>query len=130
MSIERAVYYNVDVAWNDVHMGFAEITGLDGSRSITLKRGVADRRWTDWFRSTGSTGSTARTLVITLFNERRQPVTVWTVTNAHPLKVAAPDLNATANEVAIESLELTHEGIQLHNDSRDGTIARAQRGLP
>ena len=126
MSIERATYYTFDVAWNDVHMAFSEITGLDRSRSITLKRGVADRRWTDWFQSFGAT---PRILVITQFNERRQPVAVWTVANAHPLKVEAPDLNATGNEVAIESLELTHEGIQLNNDSRAGTIARAQRGL-
>ena len=112
MSIERAAY-QFDVAYGDVHMGFAEITGLDGSSSITLERGVADRRWAEWL---ATSGASTRTLVITLFDERRQPVSVWTVANARPVKMEGPGLNATGNEVAIESLELTHEGIELHNE--------------
>lgn len=35
----------------------------------------------------------------------------WTLINAYPCKWEGPDLDATKNEVAIETLELVHEGI-------------------
>jgi len=102
---------NVDVTWNDLHMGFTEVTGLDRSAALTLKRGVLDRRlWTAWF-GTASSPATSQTLVIRLLDERRRLVGTWTVRNAMPAKVTGPALDATSNEVAIESLELTHEGI-------------------
>ena len=104
--------YNVDVTWNDLHMGFTEVTGLDRSMGVTLKRGVLDRRlWTAWFGGTGLSAATAQTLVIRVLDERRRLIGTWTVRNAMPVKVEGPALNATSNEVAIESLELTHEGI-------------------
>jgi phage tail-like protein len=37
----------------------------------------------------------------------------WLLRNAWPVKVEGPALNATANEVAIEPLELAHEGLEL-----------------
>ena len=52
--------YNVDVTWNDLHMGFMEVTGLDRSGILTLKRGVMDRRlWTAWFGETASSPATS-----------------------------------------------------------------------
>ena len=100
--------YNVDVTWNDLHMGFTEVTGLERSPALTLKRGVLDRRlWTAGFGGT----ATPQTLVIRVLDERRRLIGTWTVRNAMPVKVEGPAFNATSNEVAIESLELTHEGI-------------------
>jgi phage tail-like protein len=40
-----------------------------------------------------------------------QPVAAWFVSNALPERLTGPALNTRSNEVAIESLELTHEGI-------------------
>ena len=37
----------------------------------------------------------------------------WTARNAFPTKVQASDLKADGNEVAIETLELAHEGLTL-----------------
>jgi len=104
--------YNIDVTWNDLHMGFTEVTGLDRSAALTLKRGVLDRRlWTAWFGATGSSPATSQTLVIRVLDERRRLIGAWTVRNAMPVKVEGPALDGTGNEIAIESLELTHEGI-------------------
>jgi len=104
--------YNIDVTWNDLHMGFTEVTGLDRSAALTLKRGVLDRRlWTAWFGATGSSAVTSQTLVIRVLDERRRLIGAWTVRNAMPAKVEGSAFNATGNEVAIESIELTHEGI-------------------
>jgi len=35
----------------------------------------------------------------------------WKLQNAYPVKWSGPDLKATASEVAIETLELAHEGL-------------------
>jgi phage tail-like protein len=41
----------------------------------------------------------------------RLPVAVWFFRNALPEKLAGPTLNARGNEIAIETLELAHEGL-------------------
>jgi phage tail-like protein len=40
---------------------------------------------------------------------------VWKVINAWPVKVQSPDLKSDGNEVAIETLELAHEGLKIQN---------------
>jgi len=57
-----------------------------------------------------------RDLVISLLNEEHQPVMVWKVHNAFPVKVEGPQLKASGNEVAIESIEIAHEGLEVQND--------------
>jgi phage tail-like protein len=37
----------------------------------------------------------------------------WTLLNAWPTKISVPDLKSDANEVAVETLELAHEGLQM-----------------
>jgi phage tail-like protein len=51
-----------------------------------------------------------------LLNEEHQPVVVWKVKNAWPAKIQPTDLKADGNEVAIESMELAHEGLVIQND--------------
>ena len=41
---------------------------------------------------------------------------VWKVMRAFPVKVEGPGLKASGNEVAIESIELAHEGLELQNE--------------
>ena len=50
-------------------------------------------------------------VVISLLNERHEPVMVWTVMRAFAVKIDGPQLKAANNEVAIEKLEIVHEGI-------------------
>lgn len=49
------------------------------------------------------------------------PVLVWKLSGVLPTKFKGPDLNATANQVAIEELQLVHEGIELQRPPRAGT---------
>jgi len=51
-----------------------------------------------------------------LLNEEHEPVVVWKVKNAWPTKIQSTDLKADGNEVAIESMELVHEGLTVQND--------------
>lgn len=48
------------------------------------------------------------------------PVMVWKLTGVMPTKFKGPDLNATANQVAIEELQLVHEGIELQRPAPAG----------
>ncbi len=41
--------------------------------------------------------------------------TVWILTNAWVTKYTAPDLNSTASEVAIESVEIAYEELVIPN---------------
>jgi len=53
---------------------------------------------------------------ISLLDETLAPVIVWKVKNAWPVKVQSTDLKADGNEVAIESIELAHEGLTIQNE--------------
>ncbi len=39
----------------------------------------------------------------------------WTLTNAWPIKVTSTDLKSDGNEVAVETIELAHEGLTISN---------------
>ena len=54
-----------------------------------------------------------RDITIKLLDEQHHAVITWVVANAWPTKVQCTDLKADANEVAIESMELVHEGLTI-----------------
>jgi len=134
-------HYQVD--WGGSKIGFTEVTGLDittevieyrdgaspeystvkmpGQRkfsNVTLKRGVfsGDNEFHDWFNTVSLNTIERRNVTISLLNESHEPVIVWKVKNAWPTKVTPTDLKADGNEVAIESLELAHEGLTIQNE--------------
>lgn len=57
-----------------------------------------------------------RDITIKLLDENHDPVITWKVKNAWPTKVQSTDLKADGNEVAIESIEIVHEGLTIQND--------------
>ncbi len=46
-------------------------------------------------------------------NEAREPVLRWHAENAWVNKIEGPSLKASGNEIAMESVELVHEGLTL-----------------
>lgn len=98
--------------------------GLTKFSNITLKRGTFEgdfdyyKEWrkTYFFQEGNKTGSQyRRTVTIKLLNENHEPIIVWKVQNAFPSKVQSTDLKADGNEVAIETMELVHEGLEIMN---------------
>lgn len=89
-----------------------KIPGLKKYGNITLKKGLADSRALyDWLAE-GVTGEVNRkTITITLLDATESPAASWRVINAWPIKYTAPEFNATSSEVAVESLEIAHEGM-------------------
>ena len=89
-----------------------KVAGLRKYGNITFKKGVITAHALyDWL-AVGLTGVvTRKTVSVSLLDETQAEVATWQIINAWPTKYTAPDFNATSNEIAIESLELAHEGM-------------------
>ncbi len=135
--------FHFRVEWNGSKAGFTEVTGLEvetemieyrhgdspeysklrlaGLRkfaNISLKRGTfaSDNEFFDWWKSGALLGEVERRdVTISLLNEAHEPVVTWLVKQAWPTKITATDLKSDGNEVAIESMELVHEGLVIQN---------------
>ncbi len=89
-----------------------KIPGLKKYGNITLKQGLADSIVLYEWMVAGVNGAVERkTITITLLDDEEAAVASWQVINAWPTKYTAPDFNATASEIAIETLEIAHEGM-------------------
>lgn len=89
-----------------------KLPGLKKYGNITLKQGVADSMVMYEWMIAGVEGEVERkTITITILDETETATASWQVINAWPAKYTAPDFNALTSEVAIESLEIAHEGM-------------------
>ena len=96
--------------------------GLTKFSNVTCKRGTFEgdfaffKEWkkTYYFQEGNKTASQYRRAVtIKLLNEKHDPIITWTLQNAWPSKIQSTDLKSDANEVAIETMELVHEGLEI-----------------
>jgi len=134
--------FHFQVEWGGSRIGFSEVTGLteelqvieyrEGSSpeytvtkmpgmvkysNIVMKRGVmvGDNEFFKWLNTVKLNQIERRDITISLLNENHEPVMIWKARNAFPVKIEAPALNSTANDVAIETLEIAHEGLSIEN---------------
>ena len=92
-----------------------KLPGMVKFSNIVLKWGVADdldlynwhRQWVK-----GDPAATRRNGSIVLLDRQGQEKRRWNFTNAWPAKWTGPTFNAETSDVAIESLELAHEGLE------------------
>jgi phage tail-like protein len=91
-----------------------KLPGLNHVSNVVLKRGLTqDLSLWAWMNNV-VTGNIQRAAVhITLLDQTDKPVLVWKLHNAWPCKWAGPLLNANSSDVAIETLEIAHEGLDL-----------------
>ena len=91
-----------------------KMSGIPKYSNITLKRGVTgDLTFWNWIRSGISGQVLRRDMSVTLLDESHQEVMRWKVRRAWPCKWSGPNLKAGESEVAIESLEIAHEGFEI-----------------
>lgn len=134
--------FHFRVQWDSEVMSFQEVSGLDVESqpieyragdskafsvakmpgvkmfgNITMKKGVfkGDSKFWDWFNEIKMNTVKRKPVTISLIDEEGRPTMVWRLTNAWPVKITGTDLKADGNEVAVESLELAHEGLQVAN---------------
>ncbi|WP_372947672.1 phage tail protein [Mariniphaga sp.] len=137
------VKFHFQVEWSGTKIGFTEVSGLDVESevveyrdgaspeyskikmpgmqkysNITLKRGTfaTDNEFFNWWNTVKLNTIERRDITISLLNEEHEPVITWKVKNAWPAKVQSTDLKADGNEVAIESMEIVHEGLTIQNE--------------
>jgi phage tail-like protein len=116
--------------------GFLNVTGLEGRveveeyreggdfagtrkapgsvsySNVVVRRGMTSSKelW-EWWERVRDGDVDRRNISIKLLDDKREVVARWNVFQAWPVRYTAPDLNAESDDVAIETLELTHEGI-------------------
>ena len=92
-----------------------KMPGMKKFSNITLKRGISkgNKEFMDWLKTISLNKVERRSIEIKLQDENGDPLVVWKLANAWPVKVDGPSLKSTGNEVAIESIELAHEGLTL-----------------
>jgi len=130
--------FHFQVEWGGAKLSFSEVSGLvletqmieyrDGlskqfhtvkmpgiqkTSTISMKRGIfkGDNEFYTWWNTVKLNTIERRDLTISLLNEKNEPSMVWKVSSAWPTKITGPTLNANGNEVAIETIEIVHEGL-------------------
>jgi len=134
--------FHFQVNWGGTQIGFSEVSGLDIENeiieyrqgaspdfskikmpgmmkypNITMKRGMfkGDNEYYEWLQTIQLNTVERRDVTISLLNEDHEPVVVWKVRQAWAAKISGTDLKADGNEVAIETLEIAHEGVSIDN---------------
>ena len=132
--------YHFQVDWGGTRIGFAEVSGLDifveavdfreGSspvdssrklpglmkfNNITLKRAIVanDQEFFAWINTKRNNVIERRDVVIKLLDADHAPVVTWQVHNAFPVRYSGPVLKAGDGGVAMEELELAHDGLRV-----------------
>ena len=101
---------------NDTFGTVQKQPGLMKYANLVLKNGItADKAKVLWaWRKKVIDGQTQRTTgAIILLDESRTPALRWNFREGWPSKWEGPALNAKTSEVAIETLEIAHEGLEL-----------------
>ena len=99
---------------SDVQSNVRKLIGMRKFTNLTLKRGYTpDKSLWQWYTNIVNGVPDRRNVTITLMNERREAVLRWHAENAWINKIEGPSFKASGNDVAMESVELVHEGLTL-----------------
>jgi phage tail-like protein len=91
-----------------------KLPGLRKFSNITLKRGIiGDLTFWNWLASAMNGQVVRADGTIVLLDEKRQPVVTWKFHRAWPCRWSGPDLDGKSREVALEMLEICHEGLEM-----------------
>ncbi len=90
-----------------------KLPGAHKYSDIQLKRGVTPNKdlWS-WYKTVLDGNVQRRNGVVILLDDSGQEVVRWKFHQGWPCKYEAPTFNAAASEVAIETLEIAHEGLE------------------
>ena len=91
-----------------------KMRGLVKYSNITCKRGITgDLNFWNWILA-GVSGQVQRTDgSIILRDENQQEVMRWNIRRTWPCKYTGPSLNAANNEIAMDTLEICYEGLEI-----------------
>jgi len=99
---------------SDVQQNVRKLPALRKYANLTLKRGYTqDKALWQWYTNIMNGVADRRNVTIVLMNEARQPVLRWHAENVWINKIEGPAFKASSNDVAMESVELVHEGLTI-----------------
>jgi phage tail-like protein len=80
---------------------------------IVLKRGItqSSELW-DWYDGVAGGTIKRKSGSVILHNHAAKEICRWNFFEAYPVKWHGPDLNATSGNVAVESIEIVHNGLK------------------
>ena len=134
------VKFSFQVKWDDAEFIFQEVTGLSSETqvieyrggsspvystvkmpgiqkfgNVTLKKGMfkGDKNLWDKYNLIKMNTYKRATITISLLDESQGVAMSWTLTNAFPTKITVTDMKSDGNEVAVETMELAHEGLKI-----------------
>lgn len=94
-----------------------KMPGIKKFGNVTMKKGifVKDNAFWTWYSQITMNTIKRIGVVVQLLDEKGNPTMTWTLSNAWPTKISAPTLKSDGNEVAIQSIEIAHEGLVIAN---------------
>ena len=95
-----------------------KMPGINKSSNVTLKKGIflKDNYFWEWFNKIKLNIIKREMVVIKLMDEKGKPTMTWTLSNAWPMKITGPDLESQGDEIAIETIEIAHEGLTIQHE--------------
>jgi phage tail-like protein len=94
-----------------------KMPGIMENGNITMKRGifVNDNTFWSWHSQINMNTIKRRTVLIKLLDETGKVTMQWQLNNAWPTKIISTDLKSDGNEVAIDTLEIAYENLNITN---------------
>lgn len=105
-------------ASNSPQFSTVKMPGIAKYGNVTMKRGVfvKDNNFWKWYDQIQMNTITRQTVTIKLLDESGNPTMTWTLSNAWPTKITGTDLKSDGNEVAVDTIEIAHEGLTIANN--------------
>jgi phage tail-like protein len=98
----------------DLAPGARKLPGVVRYANVTLRRGLTNSDdLYNWWTALVSGKPDRRAVAIVLLDRERSPVRRWMLREAWPVRYAISTLDAGLSEIAVETLELAHEGFEL-----------------
>ena len=100
---------------NSAAYSTVKMPGIKKFGNVTMKKGMFkdDKKLWEMYNKIKMNTFERQNVVISLLDEANGVAMSWDLKNSFPVKMSIADLKADANEAAVETLELAHEGFNL-----------------
>ncbi len=94
-------------------VGARHLVGPTQWTNLKFSHGVAeiDTLW-NWYKATARGVIKRKNGTIIMLDRKQYPVTMWTFRDALPVQWTGPAFDGSSSEIAVESLELAHRGLE------------------